>query len=98
MRNSFRSGPFGVRPVRAGVPAGLLILLSLALPTSVQAQTEQQQFRFGTHALRRMLYETKFKALEDWDDLTEEPDKTLLVLLGEPRGRDRDRRPYLDRI
>src|SRR5437016_6199081 len=103
MNNSIRSGLFGARPARvgghragAGAPAGLLLLLSLALPAPVRAQTEKQQFGFGTHALRRILYETKFKALDDWNNLADKPGETLLVLLGAMRGR--DRQLFLDRI
>ena len=69
MNDSFRSGPFGVLSV------GLLTLLSLALPAPVRAQADQQTFGFGTHALRRILHDTKFKALNDWDELGEEPNR-----------------------
>jgi hypothetical protein len=70
----------------ASLFAGLLVVSVLAMPAPVRAQTEQQKFAFGTHALRRMLYESKFKALDSWDDLDKVPDQTLLVLLGQVRG------------
>jgi len=80
MSTSFRRGPF------AALSAGLLVLIILAMPAPIRAQAEPQQFSFGTHALRRILHVNKFKALEDWDDLDDEPGQTLLVLLGHLRG------------
>src|SRR3954453_3115871 len=74
MSDFFRRSPC------ASLAAGLLVLLVLVTPAPVRA--EQQKFSFGTHALRRMLYETKFKALEDWGDLRNDPSHTLLVVLG----------------
>ncbi len=59
------------------------------MPAPVRAQPEQQKFGFGTHALRRILYETKFKALEDWGDLGNKPNHTLLVVLGGPLSLER---------
>src|SRR6266508_2565805 len=72
------------RPASAGTSIRLLVLIVLAMPAPVRAQPEQQKFGFGTHALRRILYETKFKALEDWGDLGNKPNHTLLVVLGGP--------------
>src|SRR5438067_1100371 len=79
MSTFFRRGPF------AALSVGLLLLV-LAIPAPVRAQAEPQRFEFGTHALRRILHETKFKALDNWNDLDDEPGQTLLILLGHLRG------------
>src|SRR5436305_989929 len=66
--------------------SSLLLCLAIAglaiLPRAVAAQDDS--FRTGTHVLRRLLYERKFKALGEWRDLRDSPDKTLLILLGKP--------------
>src|SRR5438105_1042514 len=87
MSATFRRGPF------AALSTPLLVLLVLAMPAPLRAQAEPQQFGFGTHALRRILHVSKFKALDNWNDLDDEPGQTLLVLLGHLRGDDFNRIP-----
>lgn len=71
--NLFPSRPSFLRPV-----AALVAVLSLAGPA--RAQEGGDDFRTGTHALRRILHDSELKALSDWDEI--DAGNTLLVLLG----------------
>src|SRR5262245_38840377 len=83
MSDSFRRGLFGA------LSAGLLVLIVLAMPAPVRAQDEQEKFRLGTHALRIAFHQNKFKALDNWSDLGNQPRHTLLVVLGGSLSLDR---------
>ena len=75
-----------------------LLLLSLSLPAApVQAQDgKDDPFPFGSEAFRFILNRAGFKPLSNWTELGEDPERSLLVLLGKPR--DGDNRPLLERI
>jgi hypothetical protein len=65
-------------PFLLGLAVAGLALLPAALPA------QDDSFRTGTHVLRRLLHERKFKALTEWKDAVEDPERTLLILLGKP--------------
>jgi hypothetical protein len=66
----------------------VVALLLLSAPSRAAAQeadreTRRRELLEGTHVLRRILFDHDFRALERYEELAEEPDKTLLVVLGD---------------
>jgi hypothetical protein len=75
--------------------ASLLLLLRIALPARAQDEKDDID-RFGSEAFRFILNEAGFKPLSSWNELTNDPGRSLLVVLGKPR--DQWNRPLLERI
>jgi hypothetical protein len=73
-------------PVRRAVLAGLSACLLLSLAAPMPAQDTPQQRRKavleGTHVFRRILYDNDLEALKDFPDLSDRPERTILVVLG----------------
>ncbi len=62
-----------------------LTVAGLALsPSPSTALAQGDDFRTGTHVLRRLLANRKFTALSQWQQLAEAPERTLLILIGKP--------------
>lgn len=66
------------------------VLVILLLVSSVHSQEpgetrddRKRELMNGTHAFRRILYDHGFRALKEYGDLTYEPARTLLVVLGD---------------
>jgi hypothetical protein len=78
-------------------PVLLLLLLALLPAAPVRAQdADEAEFRMGTEAFRFILNRAGFKPLSSWNELGENPGRSLLVLDGYPR--DRWHRSLLRRI
>jgi hypothetical protein len=73
------------RPVRHLLAAALLLLA--AAPPAARAQgpagREPAPWGHGTHALRMILHDLKFQPLRSLDEAVLEPERTILVVLGE---------------
>jgi hypothetical protein len=68
------------------VRLGLCVLSMLVLcaqPRPIQAQQVSLSFAQGTHLFRRILYDLGLHPLRSRDQLAAQPEKTLLILLGE---------------
>ena len=85
------------RPSRLLIPFLVLLLTGLlAVPARGQEAVDAVDL-LDTDAFRFILKDARFEALSDWQQLGEEPGRSLLVLLGDPLDRDHDR-PLLNRL
>jgi hypothetical protein len=66
----------------------LLLVLAVAgicLTPAWGTAQEDEEFRYGTHVLRRLLHNRKLTALDSWQRAEDDPAKTILILLGRPQ-------------
>lgn len=61
----------------------LVALVALLVPPSSFGQAEDDPFRVGTHVFRLFMHHNQITPLANWNDVTDNPEETILVLLGE---------------
>jgi hypothetical protein len=82
---------FATSPLRLGVLLAGLLLIGAPPPVAAQSgkRGSKVPFAFQSHVFRRILFDMKFQALKNFDELNDHPDDAIVILLGDTSPIDR---------